>query len=95
MNLKPIRDYIVVKPLDADNVTASGILIPDTAKEKPVKGIVLAVGTGKIAENGTIVPLVINEGQTVLFAKLAGTSFKNDNEEFTILREDDILAIIQ
>lgn len=95
MTYRPIRDRILVKPEDTDNVTASGIVIPDNAAEKPLKGKVLAVGTGKVTEDGNIVPLVIKEGDTVLFGKFAGQTVKIDNIEHLIMKEDDIMAIVQ
>ena len=94
MKLTPIRDRIVVRLLEAETVTKSGIVIPDAAAEKPNQGEVLAAGTGKIAEDGTTVPMVVKAGDRVLFSKFAGQSVKIDNEEFHILKEDDVLAII-
>lgn len=94
MNFKPIRDRILVKPEDKESVTASGIVIPDNAAEKPLKGKVLAVGTGKVTEDGNIVPLVIKEGDTVLFGKYSGQSVKIDDVEHLIMKEDDIMAVI-
>lgn len=94
MKLTPIRDRIVVRLLEAETVTKSGIVIPDAAAEKPNQGEVLAAGTGKIAEDGTTVPMVVKAGDRVLFSKFAGQSVKIDNEEFHILKEDDVMAII-
>jgi chaperonin GroES len=95
MTYRPIRDRILVKPEDTDKVTASGIVIPDNAAEKPLKGKVLAVGTGKVTEDGNIVPLVIKEGDTVLYGKYAGQTVKIDDVEHLIMKEDDIMAIVQ
>lgn len=95
MNVKPIRDRILIKPEDKDTVTASGIVIPDNAAEKPMKGKVLAVGTGKIAEDGTVVPLVINAGDTVLYGKFSGQTVKIDDVEHLILKEDEVMAIVE
>lgn len=95
MLIKPIRDRLLVKPEEKDTVTASGIVIPDNAAEKPLKGKVLAVGTGKIAEDGTIIPLVIKEGDTVLYSKMTGQTVKIENQEHLILKEDDVMAVIQ
>ncbi len=95
MNVKPIRDRILVKPEEKDTVTASGIVIPDNVAEKPLKGKVLAVGTGKIAEDGSVVPLVIKAGDTVLFGKFAGQTVKVDDVEHLILKEDDVMAIVE
>lgn len=94
MKLTPIRDRIVVRLLEADTVTKSGIIIPDSAAEKPNQGEVLAAGTGKINEDGTTVPMVVKPGNIVLFSKFAGQTVKVDNEEFHILKEDDVMAII-
>jgi len=95
MKIKPIRDRIVVKPLEADTVTASGIVIPDNAAEKPLKGKVIGVGSGKVAENGTIVPLTIKEGDTVIYGKFSGQTVKVDNIEHIVLKEDEVMAIIE
>lgn len=94
MKLVPIRDRIVIRVLDPETRTASGIVIPDNAAEKPSQGEVLAAGSGKIAEDGTVVPMVIKAGDRVLFSKYAGQSVKIDNQEYHILREDDVMAII-
>lgn len=94
MKLVPIRDRIVIKLLEAETKTASGIVIPDSATEKPSQGDVLSVGTGKVAEDGTIVPMVVKAGDRVLFGQHAGQTVKLDNEEFRILREEDVMAIV-
>lgn len=94
--LRPLTDRVVVKPLARETVTQSGIVLPDTAtKEKPQEGEVLAVGPGKVLDNGKLVQLDIQVGQRVLFAKYAGTEIKHDNQEYLILRESDILGIIE
>jgi chaperonin GroES len=95
MTYRPIRDRILVKPEDKESTTASGIFIPDNAAEKPLKGKVLAVGTGKVTEDGNIVPLVVKEGDTVLFGKYAGQTVKIDDVEHLIMKEDDIMAVVQ
>lgn len=95
MKIKPIRDRIVVKPIENETQTQSGIFIPDTATEKPQQGNVLAVGSGRVAENGTIVPLTINTSDRVLYSKHAGQTVKLDSEEFLILREEEIIAVIE
>jgi chaperonin GroES len=95
MKIKPIRDKIVVKPLEADTVTASGIVIPDNAAEKPMQGKVVGVGDGKVADNGTIVPLTIKEGDTVLYGKYSGQTVKVDNVEHIVLKEDEVMAIVE
>lgn len=92
--LKPLGDRIVVKPLSREEVTKSGIVLPDTAKEKPQEGSVLAVGPGRILDNGQRIPVELKEGDRVLFAKYAGTEFKRDDEELLILSEKDVLAVI-
>jgi len=94
MKLKPIRDRIVVRLLEAETVTKSGLVIPDNAAEKPCQGVVLDVGTGRIAEDGSITPLVVKEGDRVLFSKHAGQTVKLEGNEFHLLREDEVVAII-
>jgi chaperonin GroES len=95
MKLKPIRDRIVVKLLEAETVTKGGLVIPDAAAEKPCQGIVLEVGTGHITEDGTIVPLAIAVDDRVLFSKHAGQTVKIEGEEFHLLREEEVVAIIR
>lgn len=94
MNIKPLGDRVVLKALAQEEKTKSGIVLPDTAKEKPQQGEVLAVGTGKVLENGQKVPLEVKVGDKVIFSKYAGTEIKLDGEEVLILGERDILAII-
>jgi len=95
LNIKPLGDRVVLKVVEAEEKTASGIVLPDTAKEKPQQGKVLAVGPGKYGEDGKIIPMTVKEGDTVLFAKYAGTEIKHKGEELLILRESDLLAIIE
>jgi len=96
MNLKPLDDRIVVRPNEAETQTASGLVIPDTAKEKPQQGEVLAVGPGKRSEtSGDLIPVDIKVGDTVLFTSYAGTEVKMMGEEYLIMAESDILAIIE
>lgn len=95
MKIKPIRDRIVVKPIKNETQTASGIFIPDSAAEKPMQGDVLAVGTGRIADNGTIVPLTIKAGDRILYGQTAGQTVKLDGEEQLILREEEIMAVVE
>ena len=96
MNLKPLDDRIVVKPNEAEKTTASGLVIPDTAKEKPQQGKVLAVGPGKRAENsGELIPLGIDVGQTVLYSKYGGTEVTIDGDELLILSSRDVLATVK
>jgi len=94
LNLRPLGDRVVVKPLDREEVTKSGIVLPDTAKEKPQQGEVLAVGPGRILDSGERVTPDVKAGERVLFAKYSGTEFKMDQDELLILRESDILAIV-
>jgi chaperonin GroES len=91
---RPVGDRVIVKPSAKEEVTKSGIVIPDTAKEKPQEGIVIAVGTGRLLDNGERAALDVNEGDRVLFAKYGGTEFKLDGEEYLVLKENDILAVI-
>ncbi len=95
MKLRPLHDRIIVKRLEEEDKTAGGIIIPDTAKEKPQQGKVIAVGKGKILENGKVTPMMVKKGDRVLFGKYAGTDIKIDGEEHLIMREDDILAIVK
>jgi chaperonin GroES len=92
--IKPVGDRIVVKPSGKEEVTRSGIVIPDTAKEKPQEGEVLAVGPGKVLDNGTRAPMEVKVGDKVLFAKYGGTEFKQDGEDLLVLRESDVLAVL-
>ncbi len=94
MTLKPLNDRVLVKRLESEEKTAGGLFIPDTAKEKPSKGEVIAVGPGKVAENGQRVVMDVKAGDMVLFNKYAGTEVKLDGIEHLVMREDDILAII-
>jgi chaperonin GroES len=93
--LTPLGDRVVVKPAQRDEVTKSGIVLPDTAKEKPQRGEVIAVGKGRYDDEGDRIPMEVSTGDKVLFAKYAGTEFKLEDEEFLILSEKDILAIVQ
>jgi chaperonin GroES len=94
VNLRPLADRVVVKPLEREEVTKSGIVLPDTAKEKPQQGEVMAVGPGRILDSGERVVPDVKKGERVLFAKYSGTEFKLDQDELLILRESDILAIV-
>ncbi len=93
--LRPVGDRVVVKPAQREEITRSGIVIPDTAKEKPQEGTVIAVGSGKLLDSGERVALELREGDRVLFAKYGGTEFKLDGEDLLVLRESDILAVIE
>jgi chaperonin GroES len=92
--IRPVGDRVVVKPAAKEEVTKSGIVIPDTAKEKPQEGTVVAVGSGRLLDNGDRAPIDVREGDRILFAKYGGTEFKFDGEEYLVLKENDILAII-
>jgi len=92
--IRPVGDRVVVKPAAKEEVTNSGIVIPDTAKEKPQEGTVIAVGGGRLLDNGDRAPIDLREGDRVLFAKYGGTEFKLDGEEYLVLKENDILAVI-
>ncbi len=92
--LRPLHDRVVVKRTEEEQKTAGGIIIPDTAKEKPIQGKVLAIGKGAIQENGSIRPMDVKVGDVVLFAKYAGTEVKLDGEELLIMRETDIMGVI-
>ncbi len=94
MKIRPLHDRILVQRIDGESKTKGGIIIPDTAKEKPQEGRVIAVGTGKVLEDGTVRPLEVKAGDKVLFAKYGGTDVKIDGEEQIIIREDDVLGII-
>jgi chaperonin GroES len=92
--LRPLGDRVVVRPTEQEEVTASGIVLPDTAKEKPQRGEVIAVGPGRIADDGSRLPMDVKDGEQVLFAKYAGTEVKVGEDEFLIISEKDILAIV-
>ena len=95
MKLKPLHDRIVVKVLDAETKTASGLIIPDNAAEKPTQGRVLAVGSGRRADDGTMLTMSVTVGDTVLFGKFSGNPVKIDGEELTIMREEDVFAVVE
>jgi chaperonin GroES len=95
MKIKPLHDRVIVRRSDAEEKTASGIIIPDTAKEKPQEGVVVAVGSGIRKEDGTVLPLDVKENDKVLFGKYAGTEIKIEGEELMMMKEDDILGIIE
>ncbi|MCL4458724.1 MAG: co-chaperone GroES [Chloroflexi bacterium] len=93
-HLKPLGDRVVIKPSPREEVTKSGIILPDTAREKPQEGTIIAVGTGKLLDDGKRLPMEVKEGDKVIYAKYAGTELKMDDEELLILKESDILAIV-
>lgn len=95
MKLKPLGNRVVVEPLESEEVTAGGIVLPETAKEKPQKGVVLSVGPGERDDDGDYIPMDVKEGDIVLFAKYSGTEIKVDGKKLLILRESDLLAIVE
>ena len=95
MKVKPLHDRVLVKRIESDEVSKGGIIIPDTAKEKPIEGVVIAVGQGKTLDDGSVRSLNVKQDDRVLFSKYAGTEIKIDGEEHTIMREDDILGIVE
>jgi len=95
MNLRPLHDRVIVKRLDQETKTASGLIIPDAAAEKPDQGEVLAIGNGKVQDNGQVRPLEVKVGDRVLFGKYSGQAVKVDGEELLVMREEDIMAVVQ
>ena len=95
MKVRPLHDRVVVRRIEAEEKTAGGIIIPDTAKEKPQQGKVFAVGAGKVKDDGTRQPLDVKDGDTILFGKYSGQEIKIDGEELLILREDEVLAVLE
>jgi chaperonin GroES len=95
MKIRPLHDRVVVRRLEEERKTAGGIVIPDTAAEKPIRGEVMAVGNGKIMDNGDSRPLDVKVGNKVLFGKYSGTEIKIDGQEYLVMREDDIMAVLE
>lgn len=95
MKLRPLADRVVVKPVEDQDKTPGGIILPDTAKEKPMKGEIVAVGPGSLNDKGERVKMEVKKGDIVIYGKYSGTEFKLDNQEYLILRESDILAVIE
>ena len=95
MKIRPLQDRVIVKRLEEEEKTKGGIIIPDTAKEKPQQGEIIAVGKGKVRDDGKVSPLDVKVGDRVLFSKYAGTEVKIEGEEYLIMREDDILGVIE
>ncbi|HET9553870.1 MAG TPA: co-chaperone GroES [Anaeromyxobacteraceae bacterium] len=95
MGIRPLQDRVIVKRLEEEEKTKGGIIIPDTAKEKPIEGKVVAVGNGKVQEDGKVRPLDVKKGDTILFSKYAGTEIKIDGVEHLIMREEDILGVVE
>jgi chaperonin GroES len=94
MNVKPLADRVLVRPLDAEEKTAGGLFIPDNAKEKPQKGEIVAVGPGKIADSGAKIEMTLKKGDKVLYGKYSGTEVSIDGEEFLFMKESDVLAVV-
>jgi chaperonin GroES len=95
MKLRPLHDRVIIKRLEAETKSAGGIVIPDSATEKPVRGEVIAAGTGKILEDGKVRPIAVKAGDKVLFGKYSGTEVKVDGDELLVMREEDIMAVIE
>jgi chaperonin GroES len=95
MKIRPLHDRVIVKRIEAERTTASGIVIPDTAGEKPDQGEVVAVGNGKILENGEVRPMAVKAGDRVLFGKYAGQSVKVEGQELLVMREEDIMGVVE
>ena len=95
MNIRPLHDRVVIKRVEEERTTASGIVIPDSATEKPAQGEVLAVGNGKIMDNGDVRPLDVKVGDTVMFGKYSGTEVKVNGEDLLVMREEDIMAVVE
>ena len=95
MNIRPLHDRIIVERLEEETTTAAGIIIPDSAKEKPQQGTVVAVGKGKVTEDGKVLPLDVKVGDKVLFGKYSGNEVKVDGEDLLVMREEDIMAVIE
>lgn len=95
MALRPLHDRVILKRLEAETTSAGGIVIPDSAAEKPIKGKVIAVGTGKILDDGSVRPMAVKAGDTVLFGKYSGTEVKVEGEELLVMREDDLIAVVE
>ena len=95
MKIRPLHDRIIVKRLEEERTSAGGIIIPDTATEKPIQGKVVAVGKGKILEDGTVRPLDVKVGDKILFGKYSGTEVKVDGDELVVMREEDVMAVIE
>jgi chaperonin GroES len=95
MNIRPLNDRVIVKRLEEERTSPGGIVIPDSAAEKPIRGVVTAVGAGKVQEDGRVRPLGVKAGDKVLFGKYSGTELKVDGEDILVMREDDIIAVLE
>ena len=94
MKIKPLSDRVVVRPKEAEEKTASGIILPDTAQEKPQMGEIMAIGPGKVSDNGTLIDMSVKAGDNILYGKYSGTEISVESEDLLIMRESDILAVI-
>ena len=95
MNIRPLHDRIIVERFEEETTTAAGIIIPDSAKEKPMQGSVVAAGKGKVTEDGKVLPLDVKVGDKVLFGKYSGTEIKIEGKEYLMMREDDVLGVVE
>lgn len=95
MDIRPLHDRVVIKRLDEIRTSAGGIVIPDTAAEKPVRGTVMAIGPGKMLTDGKVIPLAVKKGDTVVFGKYSGTEIKIENQDLIVMREEDIMGVIE
>ncbi|MEO8461014.1 MAG: co-chaperone GroES [Dokdonella sp.] len=95
MKLRPLHDRVIIKRMEEEKMSAGGIVIPDSAAEKPIRGEVIAAGTGKILEDGKVRPIAVKAGDKVLFGKYSGTEVKIDGEELLVMREEDLMAVIE
>ncbi|MCU0556793.1 MAG: co-chaperone GroES [Desulfobacterales bacterium] len=95
MKLRPLQDRIIVQRVEEESKTKGGIIIPDSAKEKPAEGVVISVGKGKVADDGKLIPMEVKTGDRILFGKYSGSEVKVEGEEYLIMREDDVLGIIE
>lgn len=95
MNIKPLHDRVVIKRSEEESTSAGGIVLPGSATEKPARGVVMAIGPGKLLDDGKVIPMAVKQGETVLFGKYAGTEVKLDGEDVIVMKEDDIMGIIE
>jgi chaperonin GroES len=95
MNIRPLHDRVVIERLDEERTSAGGIVIPDTATEKPIQGKVIAMGPGKMLDDGKVIPLGVQNGETVLFGKYSGTEVKISGKDYVVMREDDIMGVVE
>ena len=95
LNIKPLHDRVVIERLEEELMSAGGIVLPDTAKQKPVRGRVVSIGPGKLVDNGQVIPLGVKEGDEVLFGQYSGTEVKISGQEYVVMREDDIMGVIE